>query len=233
MTPLCSFVIPAYNSAAFLTHAIESAQKQTYPNIEIVVVDDGSTDSTEKVMRFLVEKDARISYIKLPKNMGRSEARNIGNKAARGEFILVLDADDIAYPDRARLTVEKLRKCDFVNGAAQEIDVIGNLLGVYRAEVFNKERALREKVNRMVHSTCAYRKEIALKFPYRSGEPSKLGLDDWAFQLEVALSGAKMDVISVEIGAYRDLNTGVSKTRDHKAVEAFKTAFIEALKVPA
>ncbi len=233
MLPKCTFVIPTYNSAAWLTHAVESAQKQDYANLEIVVVDDGSTDSTEKVMRFLAENDARIAYIRLPKNMGRSEARNIGNKAATGEIILVLDADDIAYPERAKLTVAAMKKADFVNGACDEIDAIGNVLGVYRAEVFNKDKALKEKVNRMVHSSCAYRKELAMKFPYKSGEPSRLGLDDWAFQLEVALSGARMDIIPTVVGAYRLIGSGVSKTRDQKEVDAYKAAFIEAVQVPA
>lgn len=233
MLPKVSFVIPSHNCAAFLPHAIESAQKQDYANIEIVVVNDGSTDSTDKVMRHLQEKDNRIVYLNLLSNYGRSHARNEGNKIASGDYILVLDADDLAYPDRARLTAAKLRNSDFINGAAEEIDVIGNLLGVYRAEVFNKEKALREKVNRMVHSTCAYRKDLALKIPYRGGEPARLGLDDWAFQLEVALSGAKMDVIESAIGAYRDLGSGISKTRDPKEVEAFKDGFIASLAVPA
>ena len=228
-----SFVIPSYNSAAWLVHSVKSAQKQTYANLEIVVVDDGSTDSTENIMKFVAEKDARIKYIRLQKNVGRSEARNIANKEASGDIILVLDADDIAYPDRAALSAKALAHADFVHGSADVIDAIGTKLGVYRADVFNKEKAVKEGVNRIVHSTCAYRKELADKIPYLGGDAAKLGLDDWAFQLEVAFSGAKMNHIENVIGAYRDIETGISKTRDQGLVVAFKRKFTEELRQPA
>lgn len=228
-----SFVIPTHNSSAWLPHAIESAQKQDYDNVEIVVIDDASTDSTRKILNFMAAKDSRIKAIRLEKNVGRSKARNIGNMESSGDYILVLDADDIAYPNRARLTADKLERCDFVNGSAEEIDAIGNIQGVYQAEVFNKDRAIREKMNRIVHSSCGYRREIAQKFKYPDGEPARLGLDDWQFQLEVALSGARMDIITPVIGAYRILNSGVSKTRDPKQVDTYKTEFLKALKVAA
>lgn len=227
-----SFVIPSYNSAAFLAHAIESAQKQTYENIEIVVVDDGSTDSTPKLMEFLTQKDTRINHIRLPKNMGRSAARNIGNKAASGDFILVLDADDVSYADRARLTAEKITKgADFVFGSYDEIDAIGSMFNKNYADVFNLDRAIKEKVNRIGHSTCAYTKKLALHHPYLEGEPAKLGLDDWCFQLECAISGAKFEHIAAPITAYRNMQSGISKTRDEAAVLAFKTAYLESMKV--
>ena len=233
MIPKCSFVIPSYNSAAWLAHAVESALKQDYANIEVVVVNDGSTDSTNKLMTFLAEKDARIVYVNLEKNVGRSEARNIGNAKATGEYILVLDADDIAYPNRATATVAKLKNADFVNGSCDYIDAIGNLLGTHTADIFNREKSIKTKLNYMVHSTCAYRKEIAQRFGYFGDESSRLGLDDWQFQLEVAMSGAKMEIIPTVIGAYRDIKSGISKVRDPKEVEAFKTAFMEAFKVVA
>lgn len=228
-----SFVIPSFNSAAWLCHAVKSCQKQNYADIEIVVVDDGSTDSTKEVMDFMSAADSRIKYIRLDKNVGRSEARNIGNKAASGAYICVLDADDISLPDRAKLTAKALSKADFVHGSAEVIDVIGNRIGELRADVFNLDKAIKEGVNRMVHSTCAYRKEIAEKIPYESGEAARLGLDDWMFQLKVALSGAKMDYIPSVISNYRDIESGVSKTRDHNEVVAFKKAFTEALKTTA
>lgn len=233
MSSKLSFVIPSYNCATWLAHAVESCQKQSYADIEIVVVDDASTDSTQKLMSFLREKDKRIKYMRNPTNLGRSASRNFGNKMASGDFIAVLDADDIAYPDRARLTVDKLKKVDFVCGSCDYIDAVGNKLGTHIADVFNLDRALKEGMNRMVHSTCAYRKDLALKIPYRSGEFAELGLDDWAFQLEVALFGAKIDHIAPVIGAYRELQTAISKTRDREKVIALKKGFTEGIKVPA
>lgn len=231
-SPKVSFVIPTYNSAAWLAHAIESCRRQSYLNIEIVVVDDGSTDSTPKLMEFY-ESDKRVKYLRFTKNQGRSEARNFGNKHAAGQYLCVLDADDIAAPDRAKLTAAKLKGVDFVHGSCDYMDILGNKIGEHVAEVFNKERAIREGVNRMVHSTCAYTKDLADKIQYPSGKLSELGLDDWAFQVQVAMQGYKIDLIPQIVGAYRDLGTGVSKVRDQKKVIEAKNEFLEMLGVPA
>lgn len=231
--PKASFVIPSFNSAAWLPHAIESCQKQSYGDIEIVVVDDGSTDSTRQLMEFLSKNDARIKYLRLDKNLGRSAARNTGNMAAAGEFIFVLDADDIAYPNRVKDSLAKLKHCDFVHGSMEIMDVIGSKLGTHLADVFNKEKSIMEKINRIMHSSCAYRKDLAMRIPYRSGDLSRLGLDDWAFELDVAFSDARMDHIISVIGAYRDLDTGVTKTRSEEDVEKEKNKFLDGLKVTA
>lgn len=228
-----SFVIPSFNSVAWLSHAIESCQKQDYANTEIIVVDDGSTDTTPILMKFLCDKDKRISYIRLPKNVGRSKARNIGNDTAKGDYICVLDADDVSYPNRAKLTVNKLEKADFVHGSFDFMDVIGSKLDTHYAEVFSLDRAMKERLNFMVHSSVAYTKEIARQFQYPEGELADLGLDDWSQQLAIASSGAKIDFILPVIGAYRDHGEGVSKKRDSAKVIAAKEKFLESMKVPA
>lgn len=231
-SPKVSFVLPAYNAAAFLPHAIESCRKQTYLNTEIVVVDDGSTDSTPKLMEHYTT-DKRIVYLRMVRNVGRSEARNFGNKHASGEYICVLDADDIAAPDRAKLTAAKLKSVDFVHGSCDYMDILGHKIGEHVAEVFNKDKAIKEGLNRMVHSTCAYRKSLADKVQYPGGKLSELGLDDWAFQVQVAMNGYKIDFIPQSVGAYRHLETGISKTRDQVKVIAAKNEFLEMLGVPA
>ena len=238
------FVIPARDSACWLAHAVESCLKQTYPNVGIIVVDDASTDSTPKLMDFLCGRHPQIQYLRVPERVGRSVARNLGNQAAAGEFIAVLDADDIAYPKRAQLSVSALQNADFVHGSCEYIDALGNKLVVqdrygrpqeaYFADVFDKGMALSgDMLNYIVHSTAAYKREVAVRFPYRGGDYAALGLDDWAFELDVAFSGLKMDHIPVVIGAYRNLESGISKQRDPEKVKAVKTAFLESLKVSA
>lgn len=221
-----SFVVPYHNDFR-APCAVASALKQSYANVEVVVVDDGSTDKTHLGIEHMAKSDKRIKFVRLPKNVGRSEARNIGNKEATGDFIAVLDSDDLALPERARLTVEKFKNADVVYGSAEQMDIIGNKGGIYHADVFNRDRAVKEKLNRIVHSTMAYTKDIANRFKYRDGEISKLGLDDWAFQLEVAFSGARFQHIPVVISSYLENPSGISKTRDPKAVAAAKDAFLE------
>jgi glycosyltransferase involved in cell wall biosynthesis len=92
--PLVSVVIPAYNYGQFVTAAVDSALAQTYRNVEVLVIDDGSTDDTR---RKLEPYGDRIRY-HYQENQGLSGARNTGIRLARGEFIAPLDADDLWHP---------------------------------------------------------------------------------------------------------------------------------------
>ena len=94
--PLVSVVIPAFNAGATLAQTIDSVLAQTYPRIEIIVVDDGSTDSTASILR---PYGTRIRNLHQA-NSGLAAARNLGCRAAQGEFIALLDADDLCLPER-------------------------------------------------------------------------------------------------------------------------------------
>jgi glycosyltransferase involved in cell wall biosynthesis len=93
--PLVSVVIPVFNGERYLAECLESALEQTWQPIEIIVVDDGSTDSSPEI----ASKDSRIRLIR-QSNRDVSAARNVGIKAARGEFIALLDYDDLWLPDK-------------------------------------------------------------------------------------------------------------------------------------
>ena len=90
-----SFIIPSHNCAAWLPHAVESVLSQTHKDLECIIVNDGSTDSTEKYLDWL--KDDRVRVIHNVKPLGRSLARNQGNAFALGDILCVLDADDCQY----------------------------------------------------------------------------------------------------------------------------------------
>ena len=104
-----SVVIPTYNRARCLKASILSVTAQTHNNIEIVVVDDGSTDNTEQVVESV--RDSRLRYIKLPTNTGASHARNVGIEHCTGDFIAFNDSDVSWFCDkleRQMLAYEKL-----------------------------------------------------------------------------------------------------------------------------
>ena len=97
--PTVSVIIPTYNRANLVDKAIKSVLSQTYQDFEIIVIDDGSTDNTEEIIRGF--KDKRVKYIKkYKKNRGISATRNIGIKVARGKYIASLDSDDEWLPDK-------------------------------------------------------------------------------------------------------------------------------------
>ena len=96
--PLVSVIIPTYNRGRLILDSINSVLNQTYKNIELIVVDDCSTDDTEKTVKSI--DDSRIKYIKLEKNSGACVARNKGIEISRGEFIAFNDSDDLWLPEK-------------------------------------------------------------------------------------------------------------------------------------
>ncbi len=91
--PLISVIIPVYNSEKLLERALDSVLNQTYKDLEIIVVDDGSTDNSSKIIAKYQKKDSRIVSIR-QKNGGQASARNAGIRLAKGEYLAFLDADD-------------------------------------------------------------------------------------------------------------------------------------------
>lgn len=114
MNPTISVIIPAYNTASYISRAIESALGQTLENIEVIVIDDASTDNTLEVVKSF--SDSRLTVIVNEKNMGVSNARNRALKIAQGEWIAVLDSDDWYAADRLEklLLIAKAENADIV-----------------------------------------------------------------------------------------------------------------------
>lgn len=98
---MVSVILPTYNRADQLRASIESVLNQTYPYLELIIVDDGSTDATEAVVSAI--GDARIRYFKLAQNGGQSKARNYGIEKARYEYIAFEDSDDIWNPKKLEI----------------------------------------------------------------------------------------------------------------------------------
>jgi glycosyltransferase involved in cell wall biosynthesis len=102
--PLVSVVMPVFNAQQFVGDALESVFAQDYDPIEVIAVDDGSTDTSAAI----VQSFARVRYLRQATNSGASEARNVGIDAARGEFIAFVDADDIVPPTKLTIQVGHL-----------------------------------------------------------------------------------------------------------------------------
>lgn len=103
--PLISVIIPTYNRAYLIANAINSVKAQTYPNIQLIIVDDGSVDNTQEI----VETYPAIEYYK-KENGGQGSARNYGMQFAKGQYIATLDSDDQWYPEFIEEQLEHLEK---------------------------------------------------------------------------------------------------------------------------
>jgi glycosyltransferase involved in cell wall biosynthesis len=105
--PLVSVVIPAYNAEPFIERTLRSALNQTHKNLEILIIDDGSTDKTRALAEAVVAGDPRVQIISVP-NGGVAKARNIGIEASTGPFVAFLDADDLWHPAKVEMQVAAL-----------------------------------------------------------------------------------------------------------------------------
>lgn len=97
-SPLVSIIMPTYNSSAYILNSLQELEKQTYNNVEIIIVNDGSKDNTLDLLQTIAEKNPQLRVVD-KKNGGVSSARNAGIHAARGEFVAFLDDDDRLEPD--------------------------------------------------------------------------------------------------------------------------------------
>lgn len=110
--PVVSVVIPTRNRSRLVARAVGSVQRQTYPQLEIIVVDDASNDDTAAVVQSLA--DARIRYVRHERNRGGAAARNTGIRAATGDYIAFLDDDDEWEPEKTAAQLPALAACDVV-----------------------------------------------------------------------------------------------------------------------
>jgi glycosyltransferase involved in cell wall biosynthesis len=113
--PLVSVIIPAYNAEAFIGRTLESVLSQTYKNIEVLVVDDGSQDRTGEIVESFAQQDSRVTLLK-QKNAGVAAARNLAIEKSQGEYIAPIDADDIWYPQKLEKQVQCILKANLSVG---------------------------------------------------------------------------------------------------------------------
>ncbi len=121
MSDLISVIMPVYNGSRFLRDSVNSVLRQTHPNWELIIVDDGSMDDTAAIMRTYT--DARIRCFFQPSNLGVSAARNVGLSRMTGDYFCFLDCDDYLtdHSLESRLKVFKTCNSSFVDGAVQVV----------------------------------------------------------------------------------------------------------------
>lgn len=142
-TDLVSVVIPTYNRARSIVRAVDSALAQDHPAIEVIVVDDGSTDDTAQRMSARYAGDPRVTYVRQA-NGGVCTARNAGLARARGEFVAMLDSDDLWLPGKLGLQIATLRRhpeLSLVFSDMAAVDPDGNVIHpTYQHQMFDVDR---------------------------------------------------------------------------------------------
>lgn len=210
--PLVSIVVAHYNLGAYLAQTLESVRAQSYDNIEIVLVDDASTDlqSVQAVEALAGASDPGVKVLRLAGNVGLAAARNIGVRAAQGRYILTLDADDLIHPDFISVAIESLEnRTEFdviVTPAgyfhdADGLPVRGSSVDFVEYAMFSGEAMLGGLLeNRFSTATAFFRKSALLRFPYLE---SLNCYEDWSLYLRMCEAGLRFIVTNDVYFYYR------------------------------
>ncbi len=218
-TPLVTVFIAVYNAENYITKSLISIINQTYDNLEILIVDDCSTDSTrEKIAEF---KDDRIRLIKNKKNMGIPYTRNIGLENAKGKYLAIMDADDISNLNRIEKQVKHMEDNKQIDALGTDYEYIGKRV---KRKVRNKYIYPEEIKVRLLFSspianpTAMIRMDTVKTYQLKYNEKCFVA-QDYDFWLQMSKVG-KLEILPVCLFKYRTGHLNISKiTRKTKAIK--------------
>ena len=157
-----------HNAERYLHRSIESILTQTYPDFECLIIDDASTDNSPAILQFYQEQDRRVRLLHNPVKRGVAWSRKRLLEEAKGRYVAVLDADDVAFPQRLQSQVEYLDthpEIDLLGSSYEIVDEDGSALQLVRVAT-DSPLAYRWRLlfgNWICHSTAMYRREVALR----------------------------------------------------------------------
>lgn len=170
-----SVILPIYNVEKYLKKSVQSVQKQTYRNLEIILVDDGSKDSSGKICDELSKEDSRIQVVH-KNNGGLASARNSGYQVATGEYVMYIDSDDCVKEDTVKKCVDAIERdeSDVVIFGYEKVSEDGNVLEVCSWD--NKIYSHNEMTKRLYRAICEMSFGYAWNKLYRKSILDKSGV---------------------------------------------------------
>ncbi len=217
-TPLVSVIIPAYNAEKFIERTLNSVLNQTYRNLEVLIIDDGSQDRTETLVQEWMENDSRIRFFQ-QKNSGVAAARNLGIKQAKGDLIAPVDADDIWYPQYLEKVVAIFGESDLSVGIVYawsiDIDEEDQLMRGFHVDYYEGDIYLKLLYRNFIGNASAtvIRRQCFEKMGYYSEKlrsQKAQGCEDWDLYLRLA-EVYQFRVIPEFLVGYRQLSNSMSK----------------------
>lgn len=226
---LVSVIMPVYNGEKYLRTAIESVLKQTYSNLEFIIINDCSNDSTESIIQSY--DDERIRYYKNLENLHVARSLNYAITLSRGGFIARMDADDICHPDRIMQQVCYMKKHPELDGCgtwAHIIDSMGNKNGILRC-FSNAEMTACASMFTVpfVHPSVMFRASVIRDNPY-SPEMKGAGQDQELWS-RLSLSGYRFANLPQRLLFYRVHKDNVTAHNIDKAYTVVKHALYRSL----
>lgn len=234
-SPLVSVLVPCFNYAEYVGDALRSILSQNYKNFELIIVDDGSTDDSARVIQNVLKEEhgglVRRAVFLRQENQGVSAALNTALASARGEYIATFDADDLMSPGRLELQVDYLQQNPLVGcvgGEAVRIDEQGRLLPKK-----DKQRQVRRydfsqalaKALVVGGGVAMYRREA---MDEAGGYDSAIKIQDFQMTLKVAYAGFFVVMLPEVVTLYR--KHGDSLSKNYKAEYRYGLELIESYK---
>ncbi|CAM3769146.1 glycosyltransferase family 2 protein [Polynucleobacter arcticus] len=211
-SPLVSVLMPAFNAEQHIAQAIKSILQQTYPHFELLILNDGSTDQTEKIIDQF--DDQRIIKIHLNQNKGLVNARNQLVSAAKGHYIAFLDADDIAFPNRLQLQVSFLEKhnADLCGGAHYSLYESSGRMKASKQRYSDPDiRALITVCSPLCNPAVMGLADAFKRHPFRLG---KDGAEDYSLWVDLALAGYHFANLREKLITYRIHDRQISQVQN-------------------
>lgn len=200
--PTISVIMPAFNAEGHVAQAIDSVLKQSFTDLELIVIDDGSADRTAAIVESF--SDSRLRLTRLSRNLGLVNALNTGLDLCRGRYIARMDADDVMLPDRLAKQLAYLQANPEVDVVACFVDLMnadGEITGTWetdRATVTAEEiRAMMPRTNCIAHPTVMIRRESLGDLRYEGGS------EDWDLWLKLLARGRRIGKIPEALVLYR------------------------------
>ena len=187
-----SVLMAVYNCDKYLREAIDSILNQTWNDFEFIIVDDGSTDNSLQIIKSY--SDPRIKVISYEENKGVAHARNVGLEQSNSEFIAIMDADDVALPDRLKEQYEYLMEHSEIDGIYARFKFLnadGKLVEEERAIAYYNYKYVKAVMileNTIANPTAMFRRQIVEEYQLRYDETCKIG-EDYRFWVEYLIYG--------------------------------------------
>ncbi len=217
--PKVTIMIPTFNQAEFIGQAIDSALAQTYSNLEIIVGDDASTDTTQEIVAKIT--DSRLRYLRNPNNIGRTaNYRNLLYRHSTGDYVVNLDGDDY-YTDPEFLTravelIDVEENVVMVAGKASwkilNREFVSDLPDIEEASGLQIVKNLPDKKYYLKHMATLYSRKVAIKIGFYSSTSNS---SDWESLYRLSLLG-KVKYLNRNVGIWRIHDRNESGTSDYK-----------------
>lgn len=233
--PLVSVIIPAYNAEAFIEKTLHSVLSQTYQNLEVLVVDDGSQDRTPEIIKSIAQQDKRVVLLQ-QKNAGVAAARNLGIEKSQGEFIAPIDADDIWYPENLERQVQCFLSSDpsvgLVYSWSVDIDQDDVPTGIFRAAKIEGEvyitlvghNFIGNASSSMIRRNCF---DQIGGYNCQFKEQAAQGCEDWDLYLRIA-DVYQFRVVPEFLVGYRKMTNSMS--RDYTKMAKSHTLVMQSVR---